>query len=142
MKNIVINVHQSRALSHMVQEFLLEHGYNWVTNFDRNAPLRNYTGVDVAISGNEKGLLSYSPYGYYVRGNSFLGYRFFDAATQMGELIAMLEREEKLVADVTDSGEGAIVSQDGQSVKVGCRTVTFGKVKEIYEAMVAAAKES
>lgn len=65
--------------------------------------------------------------------------KVIDAATQMGELIALLEKKEIVIKSLATEEGGrkhdAVISEDGRSVKVGCSTVSFDKVEETYNAM-------
>lgn len=137
MKRIAINIGRSKILGELVLA-LLKKTHNVTPTHDfMDRAVRSYPGQDLVIYDDEDGFPSYSDI-TYCRSERREAYELLDARTQMGKIISLLEKKDFEIGNVAYDGNknhNGIISPDGKSIKVGCSTVTYEKVEEIYNAM-------
>lgn len=136
-QNIAVRVGNSSALSMIVLNLFRSHGLEGGDEVAENA--RHATG-DSNCLVVYRGSPDYMDKTKVYWGGEKNAIQI-NAATQMGELIALLEAppEIVIVAAVREGAtkmHDAVVSPDGLTLTVGCSTATFAKVKEIYETML------
>lgn len=129
MKKNTISV-KSPALSKMIQEFLFSQGYEWLDSKKQFVDLFQYGNCSIVLDFTKK-ILSKTSF--------TIAEQTLDAATQMGELIAMFEKRDITIKDValengTTSRDG-IISADGQTLTIGCHTSTFTRIEKLYKIM-------
>lgn len=141
MKNrpkIIINMGTSPTLIQIVGELLDKASIRRLPTDD----LQSYAkSGEIAVRVSDA---SSTPWDYTSSYRKFLntdykGYRIIDAATQMGELIELLEAPQEIEVKLNDKYT-AVVSEDGLSAKVGCQDFTFEAVDRLHKAMVEAQK--
>lgn len=115
---------ESSALDHALQTMLFELGYAWT-----------YSG---------KQIKSYVPYHMGVQGKELFRVDFpvneqYPEIHTIKELEAFLTRNKALVTPLRLAGRKIVISENGD-VGVGCQTIGFQLIEEIYKACQEAAK--
>lgn len=131
-KKIAIKVGESNELHEIIQRFLFSKGYEWQCGIGKNIQGRLNGCIYIHIGDSEPDKLSQGP--------SNCGYETYDAATQMGEIIALFN--EPPVPEIiveNDSGEKFKAEFFAEYVKFGCAkidNVVFSSLNSVMDTKI------
>lgn len=136
MKNLIINTRGSHFLSIAVEAIFGKMGKRFCGYKDGRSSADVKTMPFIYF--DETSALMHSSKDHGWPDSRHASVTRIDAATEMGKLIELLEEKEVVIKKVAFDGTrtfDATLSKDGRNAKIGCSTVEFSKVEEVYLAM-------